>query len=273
MMIQTTVNKSTQVLEPMSILSSLEKNLAMIEFDLDRRVIWANDNFSRAIGYNASEMIGKDHMEFCTPELQRSAEYVELWKNLRNGKKFQEKIERVNKEGQLLWLEATYIPILNEEEKVYAVLKIATDITERENITLDIIEKLKRMPTELVNIVMENSTEKMKAVHSLEIQMNSIDETSKLIKNISAQTNLLALNAAIEAARAGEHGRGFNVVAQEVRKLSVNADEAIKEVNSNIANITKELSRVSQITNELQKMVEETKQTFENTIEEFEKMQ
>ena len=273
MMIHTTVNKSTQVLEPMSILSSLEKNLAMIEFDLDRRVIWANDNFSRAIGYNASEMIGKDHKEFCTPELQRSPEYIELWKNLRNGKKFQEKIERVNKEGQLLWLEATYIPILNEEEKVYAVLKIATDITERENITLDIIEKLKRMPTELVNIVMENSTEKMKAVHSLEIQMNSIDETSKLIKNISAQTNLLALNAAIEAARAGEYGRGFNVVAQEVRKLSVNADEAIREVNSNIANITKELSRVSQITNELQKMVEETKQTFENTIEEFEKMQ
>ncbi|WP_375162246.1 methyl-accepting chemotaxis protein [Fictibacillus sp. WQ 8-8] len=107
----------------------------------------------------------------------------------------------------------------------------------------------------------------------MEKQINLIDETSKLIKNISAQTNLLALNAAIEAARAGEHGRGFNVVAQEVRKLSGNADEAIKEVNFNIENITKELSNVNQITKDLQKLVEDTKQTFEQTIAEFEKMQ
>nr|WP_064092976.1 methyl-accepting chemotaxis protein [Rossellomorea aquimaris] len=266
------INRSTQVLDPISILSSLEKNLAMIEFDLDRRVIWANDNFSQAIGYNSSEIIGMDHLEFCTPELQNSPDYVELWNNLRKGKKFQEKIERVNKEGQLLWLEATYIPILNEDGKVHAVLKIATDITNRENNTIEIIDKLKKMPNELVNVVMENSTEKMKAVHALENQINLIDETSKLIKNISAQTNLLALNAAIEAARAGEHGRGFNVVAQEVRKLSGNADEAIKEVNSNIENITKELSKVNQITKDLQEMVEKTKLTFDQTIEEFEGM-
>ncbi|MCD7035981.1 methyl-accepting chemotaxis protein [Metabacillus sp. GX 13764] len=120
---------------------------------------------------------------------------------------------------------------------------------------------------------MTNSAEKMEAVKALANQINLIDETSKLIKNISAQTNLLALNAAIEAARAGEHGRGFNVVAQEVRKLSGNADEAIKKVTSNIQHIGIELSKVNKITNELQAIVENTKNKFEVTIKEFESMQ
>ncbi|WP_442858783.1 methyl-accepting chemotaxis protein [Bacillus sp. KH172YL63] len=128
------------------------------------------------------------------------------------------------------------------------------------------------MPNELVKVVIENASEKKKAVDSLENQISLIEETSKLIKNISAQTNLLALNAAIEAARAGEHGRGFSVVAQEVRKLSGNADEAIKEVNSNIEQITKELSNVTRITEELQKLVKETKRSFDQTIEKFEKV-
>lgn len=81
-----------------------------------------------------------------------------------------------------------------------------------------------------MNNIEYSVTSSSQAVSTLGEHSKEIGAIVYAISDIARQTNLLALNAAIEAARAGEAGRGFGIVAEEVRKLAEQSDDASKQI-------------------------------------------
>lgn len=87
---------------------------------------------------------------------------------------------------------------------------------------------------EQLSAVVNNASSVIGQLHQ---ETDKISQVLAVIQSIAAQTNLLALNAAIEAARAGEAGRGFAVVADEVRTLATNTQQATESIRGMIDNL------------------------------------
>ncbi|EON74610.1 biofilm dispersion protein bdlA [Lysinibacillus sphaericus OT4b.31] len=258
------------------VVQAIERNVAIIRFDMNRKVAYVNEIFAKTMGYTVNEMIGKSHNEFCFPKFVNSPIYENFWRNLAAGRNFQDKIERMDVHGKSVWLEATYMPVFaNNSRKVIGVSKIATNITERQNTIINVADNLKKMSTQLhsrseagiknseglldtIQEVSQEYKENVRNLSQLQSQAESITGIVKTIQDIASQTNLLALNAAIEAARAGEYGRGFDVVAKEVRKLSVRVEQSILEVKDNVEGIIREIGQVTESITRIAEKVEKT---------------
>ncbi len=109
---------------------AIDTSWAYIEFEPDGTIIGCNENFLKAVEFaTEEEIVGQHHQIFCSPDYARSFEYKQFWKNLGNGQANSGEFERVTKTGKVLWLNASYTPVFDEDGMVIKVIKIASDIT------------------------------------------------------------------------------------------------------------------------------------------------
>ena len=242
-------------LEQEAVINAINRSMAIITFNPEGIVLEANENFLNVTGYKRDEVIGKHHRLFCADTLYKSDEYRQFWERLNQGEFFSGQFPRLNRQGDPLWLRATYNPVFNSDGQLYKIVKFATDVTadvlrnQREQEAAvhawdmavqtrgcaqsgaSVIENSILMIDRIAQGMGVVSTD----VSRLNNQSESIDDMVETIRKFAMQTRLIALNAAIEAARAGASGRSFAVVAAEVRNLAASVSSATEEIEQVVA--------------------------------------
>jgi len=109
--------------------SAINKSQAVIEFNLDGTIRDANQAFLDTLGYTMAEIKGQHHGMFVEDSYRSSSEYREFWAQLQQGKYQAAQFKRIGKGGRVVWIEASYNPILDLNGKPMKVVKYATNIT------------------------------------------------------------------------------------------------------------------------------------------------
>ncbi len=114
-----------------STVRAINRALAVVEFDMQGRVLHANDNFLSLMGYGLQEIVGQHHRMFCEPAYAQTEAYAQFWQQLRSGQLDGGEYQRLGKDGRRIWIQATYNPIFDAQGQPFKVVKFATDLTQR----------------------------------------------------------------------------------------------------------------------------------------------
>ncbi len=122
--------------------TAIERAQAVVEFDLAGRVLTANQNFCDTTGWSLAEIRGKHHRILCDPVHAASEEYAEFWQRLGQGRYEAGEFKRRGKDGQDIWLQASYNPIIDDSGRVAKVVEFATDVTRSKRQTSEFTGKV-----------------------------------------------------------------------------------------------------------------------------------
>ncbi|BDA19073.1 methyl-accepting chemotaxis protein [Aeromonas caviae] len=120
----------TRLDEEQGIIEAIKAGAATVIFSPEGIIQEASTPFLALMGYGAAELIGQPHSQLCPRAWGESGDYRQFWRRLAQGEEQSGTFERVNRQGETRWLEATYFPV-KHQGRVTRVLKIASDVTEQ----------------------------------------------------------------------------------------------------------------------------------------------
>jgi methyl-accepting chemotaxis protein len=268
---------STQAADYAGQIEAIGKSQAVIEFNMDGTIIQANDNFLNTMGYRADEIKGQHHSMFADTEYKNSHEYRQFWETLNRGEYQAAEYKRIGKGGKVVWIQASYNPIMDLNGKPFKVVKYATDITGRKNaineikrvllclsdgdLTTSIEEKFEGEFQELGDAINSFVGELRDTISQINAAARTINEASTEIAegnaDLSSRTEEQASSLEETASSMeeltgtvrlnSENANQANSLASEASTIAIEGGETIQKVVATMASINESANKISDI--------------------------
>jgi PAS domain S-box-containing protein len=237
-------------------MNAINKSNAVIEFDLEGNIIFVNNLFIETMGYSQQdELIGKHHRIFIDDKYAKSDDYSLFWKKLNEGILFSGEIVRTKKDGSLVYLQATYNPIIGVDGKIYRIMKIATDVTnsykqkkeiEKKNAYLEHAAKILRhdmhsgintyIPRGLSSLerrLTPEDIESLKIGPPLKMIKEGLKHTQKVYKGVYEFTNLVKKDVVLTKSECNIKNILIDYLSSTAYISQVVLDDSLPTININ----------------------------------------
>ena len=166
---------------------AISRSQAVIEFEVDGRVITANANFLSLMGYTIEEICGQHHSLFVDPAERESAEYKSFWRKLAEGEFQSQQFRRFAKGGAEVWIEASYNPVRDLNGDVVKVVKFATDLTPRKRENAALADQFDQGVKSLVGTLSQSAIAMENAAQALSAAANQTNAQSLMVSSAAEE--------------------------------------------------------------------------------------
>jgi methyl-accepting chemotaxis protein len=239
-------------------MAAIDKTQAVIEFQMDGMIIKANDNFLNAMGYTLEEVQGRHHSMFVDESLRTSEEYKNFWSQLNRGEYVSGEYRRVHKNGQDVWIQGSYNPILDLGGKPFKVVKYVTDVTSRIEMEKTAAKQHKNTE-ELIGQVVESANQFGEGSRAIAASSTSLSDSAQTqaatVEQMTASVNELTNAIQVISTSAVESKQQADETAQMAKDggtsvgEAVNAMRLIEKSSEQINDIIQVISEIASQTN------------------------
>ncbi len=236
-------------------LAALSRAQAVIEFSPDGKVLDANDNFLKLLGYRLDEVTTKHHSMFCASDYVQSAKYAEFWIKLGTGEFQSNQFLRIAKGGRHVWIQASYVPVFDLTGTVFKVVKYASDITAQKTAQMELIATLSETAQQLGAAAAELTATATQMSGNAERSTSVANSTASASEEVSqgvrtVATNTEEMSAAIKeiARNASEASSTSASTLRQAQATNVTIAK-LGESSQEIGNVIKVISSIAQQTN------------------------
>ena len=122
---QTVVNE----IEMRGILDAITSTSSIIHFDPYGKILKINDSYFIDARYYTKDMLGRYHRDYAIESIEDLEAYEQFWQNLRDGQG-QKRVFNIANDFGTRWMFETYTPIFDNENNIYKVIAIQSNVTE-----------------------------------------------------------------------------------------------------------------------------------------------